>query len=116
MSGSRTTNGRTGSGSPAGSERATDQLLRWSINLTARLRPVGGPQRLLVGLAERRYRDRVGEVDALGAVVGALALLHERRQLRLGDLRTRPAHDDGLDRLAPLLIRDADDRGRSHAR
>ena len=33
---------------------------------------------------------------------------------RLGDLRARPADDDGLDRLAPLLVRDADDRGGRH--
>src|SRR3954451_1871808 len=43
--------------------------------------PVAGSQRLLIGFAQRAERDRVGEVDRLGCVVGPLAVLHQRDEL-----------------------------------
>src|SRR4051794_1175070 len=72
-------------------------------------------QRLLVRLAERRQRDGVDEVDGLRLVDRTLLVLDQRDQLvRLhGGVRT--SYDDRLDRLAPLLVRHADDSDLGHS-
>src|SRR4051794_15836485 len=87
-----------------------------SADLAIASGPVLRPERLLVGLAECGQRDRVDEVDRLRRMYGALPVLDQVDELAGLDRRVRTAHDNGLDRFAPLLVRHPDDGNLRHAR
>src|SRR4051794_15325132 len=80
-----------------------------SADLAAAARPVLRAQRLLVRLAERRQRNGVDKVDRLRRVDSALLRLDQLDQLVRLDGCVGAAYDDGLDRLAPLVVRHSDD-------
>ena len=100
--------------SSSGTSVASWSRLRSAYRLVANgslTRPVLRAQRLLVRLAEPGQRQRVGGDDLLGRLDRALALLDHVLDLvddLVGQLVARPQHDDGGDRLAPLLVRGAD--------
>src|SRR5437868_5390595 len=83
--------------------------------------PDGSAWRLLPELAAQDLAgDRLGQLvhqlHLAGVLVGGHALAAEGDQLLGGRLLSRPQADEGLDRLAPVLVGDADDRGLPNGR
>jgi hypothetical protein len=72
-------------------------------------RPVTGPHRLLVDLANGGQRQPIDELDALWRMRGTLAVLDELDEARGRRLRSGSRHDKRTDRLAPFGVGDADD-------
>src|SRR3954470_11485170 len=112
---SRVTTAATGTGRSAATPSTTPATCRTisaateSADLATAARPVLRAQRLLVRLAQRRQRDGVDEVDRLRRVDSALLRLDQLDQLVRLDSCVGAAYDDGLDRLAPLVVRHSDD-------
>src|SRR5690606_17072876 len=81
-----------------------------SVHVAVGARPVAGPQRLLVGLAQGADRDLVDEVHGLRRLNRALGFLDHPDELLGLDRGTGPELDHGLDGLAPAVVGHADDR------
>src|SRR5205085_1467135 len=80
-----------------------------SVDLTVPAFPVRLVQLELLHLAGRRSWDRVDEGDRGRSLVACEAVLAKRDQRLLVNRLTGLRDDDGLDSLAPLLVRYADD-------
>src|SRR5215470_19646034 len=71
--------------------------------------PEGLAQRALEHLPRPRLRQLIGEGDRARHLVAGEVLAPERRQGVGRERLARPHYDDGMDGLAPLLARDAED-------
>src|SRR5690348_12430440 len=73
-----------------------------------------GPQDVLLDLASRGLGQLVGEDDRLGHLVPVQGALQRGDQLGRVDRLAGLGYHDGGDRLAPVLVRQADDHDLGH--
>src|SRR4051812_46148437 len=93
----------------ARTERSDSAPVSSSVDLAVPIDPVGLPELELLHLARRRPWDRVDEIDGRRRLVAGDVPLAVLDDGCLVDVGTGRAYDDGFDRLAPLVVRHADD-------
>src|SRR5687767_15093695 len=80
----------------------------FSVHLPRLPRPVRLAKLELLELARGRAGERVPDLDRRRALEVRHVVAAELDQVAVGRLRVRAEDDERLDRLAPLLVRDAD--------